>query len=425
MSDYRESSYAGKSVLRALLQLFLFAMLLVSNVGQRLAFKDMGYALGPYPYFVLVSISAAFVPIFGTICLGIICFTGGFLPETRTWKCMGSFFVIGCGNALQGLGMVFANPHVPGYLQALLQQSIIPFTLGASSLLLRSRFTPRQYSGVLLITVGIAVQLVPSMSEQSQAGGSSSAGTARVWSLVFLLAQFPVALAAIFQEKAFQSVPVNVFHMLFWASVFQFSTLVLLAPLDAIPGIGDTSSPAGFVQNFAEAWRRVANEGAAVPLCACVVTMLLAQLAQALMVKYSSAAFCVLCMAFVVPTSAVAFTVPAIAGAYVERLGSTTPLALLLVFVGVVLYRLGTDAVLASSASGDALSEPVCAPVTPQRLTPLLAGCDPPDSAKDARGQPRICTAGVGIIQSEYSNAKASAVSIFEERTLRERNDSK
>merc|ERR1712066_910426 len=129
--------------------------------------------------------------------------------------------------------------------------------------------------------------------------------------------------------------------MMFWASFAQFASLVVLAPLDAVPPLGDATSLAAFLQNLSTAWGLVCDGTAGVSLFSCIATMFLSQLMQALVVKHSSAAYTVLCMALVMPTCAFAFTLPLLMGDHVEQLLGTAPLALGLVFLGVMLYRVG------------------------------------------------------------------------------------
>jgi len=363
----RHEGGGGRARTHFLLQATLALLLVASNVGQRVAFKSVGYSLGPYPYFVLFFIAGAFVPIFGAICVAIITLTGGFLPETRTFRIFYVLVAIGALNALQGTGMIFANPHVPGYLQALLQQGVIPFTFIASIAVLRSRFTFLQYVGVLFVVLGISLQLIPDMLGSDAA--SSASKSSGVWALLFLLAQVPIAFASILQERAFRTVKVNIFHMMFWASTSQFVTITLFAPLDCIDGIGDASSLHSFINNFTEAWRLLGRSSASFSLSACIATFLLSQVFQAFMVKHSSAAFTVLCMAFVVPCSAAIFTLPIVMGTNAEHLSGTAPVALALVFVGIVCHKLGerrhTTAPTQSEAgtsnnSGVSLAPPMC-----------------------------------------------------------------
>lgn len=107
---------------------------------QIIAFKKLGYAFAPYPYFILLSVSFMFVPIFFSGVLFLRVTTGGFLPETTTWLFKRHYAIIGCCNAMNGVLLIFANPHTPGTVQAIFTQTIIPFVMIISIIVLRTKF---------------------------------------------------------------------------------------------------------------------------------------------------------------------------------------------------------------------------------------------------------------------------------------------
>jgi hypothetical protein len=90
---------------------------------QAVCFKAVGYPLGPYPYFILIVVSSAFVPIFFAVVFYIKVFSGGFVEEQTSWKFKRHFMVIGALNALNGIFIIFSNPYVSGVLQAMLSQA--------------------------------------------------------------------------------------------------------------------------------------------------------------------------------------------------------------------------------------------------------------------------------------------------------------
>lgn len=402
----RSNSPTGRvsRVMHALCHGLLFVLLLVSNVGQRVFFKLLGYVLGSYPDFILLSVSGAFVLTLGVTCAAIVAVTGGWLPETRTWSAQGVFAAIGICNAIQGFGMVLANPYVPGNLQAQLQQATIPFTLVASWLLLSAQVTQRQCSGVMLIVAGISLQLHASQSGGVSEGSAGGLG-AMLWGLLFLFAQLPVALAAILQEHAFQAVPVNVFQMMFNASCAQFLALLLLGPLYTGHGFGLGALQARML----EAWQTTEERGGTTVLFGFILSMLLAQLSQALMVKYSSATFTILCMVTVVPVSSLVFALPQIMGSRAELLPAATPYAIILVFVGIVVFRFGN---IINNVGNQADAE---GGLMEALLTPQISF-----ETEDGRKGPCMMASGVGIISSEYTAARNTGVTIWEEGTAAE-----
>ncbi|CAK0872107.1 unnamed protein product [Prorocentrum cordatum] len=288
----------------ALVQAGLFVALLASTVGQRLAFKGVGYCLGPYPTFVLLSVSGAFVAIFGAICTAIVVTTGGFQPETRTWSCFSAFAAIGVCNGLQGSGMIFANPRVPGLMQVLLQQAIIPFTLAIARVVCAAAFSPKPVVPPLRGTARASWPALPCSScprrswaallaptaARPRLAGRRGAGEARglgaeprrpVGRAV------PAGAAARGRRggapgegvlgRARERVP----HT-------PHDVLGLLLPVpgpvasSALVPLG-APSLAGLAAELAEAWRLCRSEpGAGLVLSACVLLMLLAQLSQVL-----------------------------------------------------------------------------------------------------------------------------------------------
>jgi hypothetical protein len=144
------------------------------------------------------------------------------------------------------------------------------------------------------------------------------------WAVVFALGQLPAALCSIYQERAFtKGVRINVVYMMAWSSLAQFIALVLAAPLDFVPGFGNSASVSEFGQSMRNATLCVANvlegqeatcKSAGLLLFLCVLTMLLTNVFQALLVKHSSASTSVLVMTMITPASTFCFTLPFLMG---------------------------------------------------------------------------------------------------------------
>jgi drug/metabolite transporter (DMT)-like permease len=180
--------------------------LVLTSTAQSLVFKRVGYS-GLSPEFILIAVSSVFVPIFFTGVALIQFTTGGFLPETTVWKLKARFLVIGLLNAANGIFTIFANPHVPGCLQTLLAQAVIPFTLVLAKFVLGASYTYEHYAGALLIAAGILIEVGPGATSTAAAGRSS---IMIGWVLAFGAAQLPAAMQSIYQEVAFAQAKVNV-----------------------------------------------------------------------------------------------------------------------------------------------------------------------------------------------------------------------
>ena len=103
-----------------------------------------------YPHFILIFVSSVFVPIFFLGVFALKRYAGGFRAETKSWRFLSKFWVIGALNAMNGLLIIPSIPFVAGVTQAVLAQSVIPVTLFFSVILLRTRFTAAQITGALI-----------------------------------------------------------------------------------------------------------------------------------------------------------------------------------------------------------------------------------------------------------------------------------
>jgi len=217
------SANSALATLDTLKLLLASVALIVCATGQALVFKSVAYPLGPYPYFILITVSSAFVPIFFAVVLYINCFSGGFQEAQTTWAFKKHFMVIGALNALNGIFIIFANPYVAGVLQTLLSQAAIPFTMALAVVYVGTKFSCWEYLGAFIIFGGLAVEIAPSLSH----GGSLSAGTSTTWAAVFLIGQLPSAVGSIYQEMAFREAKCNVIYMMAWSSLAQARPLLL------------------------------------------------------------------------------------------------------------------------------------------------------------------------------------------------------
>jgi drug/metabolite transporter (DMT)-like permease len=79
---------------------------------------------------------------------------------------------MGLFDALSGIFMLFGGIHTSGSVQALLLNSVIPFTMVLSILFLRTKYLKTQYAGAAVIMAGVAVVMVPNIVDGSNAGNN-------------------------------------------------------------------------------------------------------------------------------------------------------------------------------------------------------------------------------------------------------------
>lgn len=384
VADDKKCCGLRMSIWKTLRVAFLAVMLILVQTLQVVSFKKAGYSFGPYPYMILILVSFAFVPLFGVAAWIIACRTGGFVPEITTCSFKRHFFIIGIFNALNGILIIFSNPHVSGVLQSILAQAVIPFTLVLSILWLRTKYAVFQYIGALIVIGGVGVSLIPTFESapnstdpnttmlglgvdfdsivddeasvagagdsDSDSGGGGGGGVNQgvIWAIIFTLGQLPQALGSIYQEKVFVATPhqINVVYMLAWASLAQFVVLAAAFPINFVPWFGAVNvQDAGAYLHNATACL-VNGVGAApqcdeafLDICYCIVTMLLTNVVQALLVKYSSAVLSVFVITLVTPVSAFAFTLHFLMGDDVETVNLLEVVALVVLMAGIFIYR--------------------------------------------------------------------------------------
>tara|TARA_B100000780_G_C21088559_1_gene438619 strand:- start:99 stop:1523 length:1425 start_codon:yes stop_codon:yes gene_type:complete len=327
--------------------ILLYSILTIASASlQAVAFKNAGYALGPYPYFILLAVSFAFVPIF-FIGVALIQKYGQILKAAQSFEYKKAFAVIGVLNGMNGILIIFSNPHVSGIAQSTLSQFVIPLTLTLSVVILRASFSKLMWFGAVIIMSGVMIELSPTFSSTAVINKTNNNGW---WAVVFALGQLPAALCSIYQERAFtKGVRINVVYMMAWSSLAQFISLLFAAPLNFIPGFGNAGgSVNGFIENMKNATLCVSNtlpnhhsecSRAGLLLGCCILTMLLTNVFQALLVKHSSASLSVLVLTMITPASTFCFTLPFLMGKDTEVMSILEWVALGILMIGVVIYR--------------------------------------------------------------------------------------
>ena len=94
---------------------------------------------------------------------------GNSLPRSIPLKAIKPFFVMGALDALGAAMQFLATVYLPGTLLVLIPQIAIPLSMTAGSLVLREKYTVRQYIGAAVVLCGILVVLYPILSHQRDA----------------------------------------------------------------------------------------------------------------------------------------------------------------------------------------------------------------------------------------------------------------
>jgi hypothetical protein len=175
-------------------------------------------------------------------------FTNDFTPEMKAfpkWK----FALFGFFDGTAAFLFSIGAPNTPATLQNLINQLIIPATMVAAFFYLRARFPLGKIGGAVVIMGGVGIALIPLFLKK----GVSTVTFRWYSTLIYFSNNIPQALSNVTKEKAFSSVPMDVYYMGSWVSWFQLIVSLLLMPVTVLPGFGGIpfeQMPQQFVDGF-------------------------------------------------------------------------------------------------------------------------------------------------------------------------------
>lgn len=149
----------------------VFSFLVASGVGNVIFAKLQSMPMYNYPTFLNIYANGMYVVMSFTYILPVS-FLGLFgnpIPRVVPSRAIKPFFIMGGLDALGAAMQVLATVYLPGTLLVLLPQVAIPLSMAAGSLVLREKYTVRQYAGAVVVFCGILVVLYPILSHQIEA----------------------------------------------------------------------------------------------------------------------------------------------------------------------------------------------------------------------------------------------------------------
>jgi len=234
------------------------------QIGLPLYLSSFGAYAGTGAYFVIWFCSFTFTIFFGlcAIVLMILPYFGreaSISPEMKELKWHRYMFLVGMFDAMNGIMVVYSSflSRVPGPLQSILSQSMVPFTLGLSWIILRKKYTLRQFLGAFGVLLGILVSLVPTF-EQIHSDKSSLHTDQIWWPFIFLIGFIPASLMNIVQEfmqdkfrgEAKGNKRFSILYFQAVESFYQWLWMTMFFWTDLIPGFGVSGSVSAFWNNF-------------------------------------------------------------------------------------------------------------------------------------------------------------------------------
>jgi len=176
------------------------------------------------------------------------------------------------------------------------------------------------------------------------------------WDLCFFSGSIPIALASVFEEKFFGETEIHLVYMLAWSTLWQTIAIIICFPVSCIPVFGSNT----FSNFFQYQWYGMqCFAGYPIPTSVCpgcecessestkwillfTFSYILANFSLLGVVKEGSATFSFLVSALILPLTEFCFAMKFIVGEDVETLSPFNYGALVILIVGVVMFRFFT-----------------------------------------------------------------------------------
>lgn len=331
---------------------FWAAASVLSNVLMIVSLRKLGLRTPDYAFETLTVGCFAFnVPFLALAYWRHYTTPGGTItPAMATWRWKMHYFATGALLAVNGVCVLFANPYVPGALQAILLNSGVPVSIVFSALLLGTRFRAAQYVGALAVIGGVTLTLVPEIQHHELSGAETQ------WIIVFFLASVPGVLNFLYQQYLYEwfaaaepdGKGLDVFYLMAMSNVGQSLTMLFIWPVDLIPGFGNSDSVASFASHYRDGMRCFAGQPVDeapncdlvwVNLLAFVCSYVLANVCGSYLTKLSTGAFAVVVQVSSTVLATAAFSLHFIMQSHTGTFGVWDGVGLAVVVAGVVLYR--------------------------------------------------------------------------------------
>ena len=231
-------------------------------------------------------------------------------------------------DCLGGLCAALGAARTPGQLQTLLSQSLVPCTMVASAVFLKTRYGAKKKVGAAIILIGGAIVVAPAFRE--------SAETSAV--LIYWASNVPMALSAVYKEWRFADSEVHVIYLTQWVSSFQLLFGFVLFPAQCLTdGVPLGTATQTFVADAVgvatgqDAYRTSL-------LALYVLNNFILNTSGIVVLKLGGASLTAILYAVLLPLSTLAFGAPFL-GQYQEPIVATTLIGLAVVLVGFSLYE--------------------------------------------------------------------------------------
>jgi len=215
--------------------IILMLTLAVLGATNSLVFKIIANQYGEkYAFFLDCANNVMYIIMSGAAISGKLLCTDDITPEMRAfpqYKFMIMATLDAGGQFLSFLGAVYT----PGQDQQLINQTLIPITMGLAFIILGSRYGRGEIIGAIIVLFGASLAVVPTIINPSK----NASGVFKWWAgLLYFASNIPMAGSAIYKEHGFKNTELDCIYLTFWVSTWQAIVTFAYAPLQAVPGFG-------------------------------------------------------------------------------------------------------------------------------------------------------------------------------------------
>lgn len=363
----------------------IMCLVIILGPANFVLYKIMFEAYGSEgSFFVSNAVNLIYVLIGGVV-LGIAEWKGEIDDEVRNTS-HAKFMVMASCDGLAGFLAAMGAVYTSGAVQQLLNQTLIPFTMLMSFILLGKMSSAQHIIGAGVILLGVVVVLTPHIfGDDAEPTLRDSHTLILVSSIVYCLSNLPFAIAFVYKEFGFKDLNIHPIHLTQWVSVYQCIIGFLVMPLQMIPGFGSENgmtieqSAKGMMMGwecFTQQSTRCQENRASLLLWTYCLVNFLYNLAGLYLVKHGSSILNAISGAIILPLTVISFTLP-ILGAYQEQFDWLTIVGLVVVLTGFIVWRSAglMEIKLSSSGSSGSL------------LANIENGNTPPTSPKEQRAK--------------------------------------
>ncbi|GMH74805.1 hypothetical protein TL16_g08196 [Triparma laevis f. inornata] len=211
------------------LLLWSFIAMTIIGLGNRIFGKLQTIPMHDYPFFNSLLSVFVYVP----VCFAYIVpmQMGGRFSQEQLEIPKYKFFIMGALDSVAGVMSTFSLNYIPNAsLVVLLGQASIPISMLISRLFLKAKYSVSQYSGALVVILGIIIVLIPEFSPKKPGEKPEEVGeNQNFWIFIQVLSIVPSVFSSVYKEKALGDVDIDVTYLNGWVAFYQLLCCIPLA----------------------------------------------------------------------------------------------------------------------------------------------------------------------------------------------------